>query len=593
MINRSVSTLIAGLVFVGLGCLFLAVNLNRVEVDWWMAVRLIIPALFIWGGALKLWRHFTWPLDKLRDKPGKAGLLSGIFWLSLGLVITLAVFDQLDFLPAAGMYWPVLLLVFGLGKILDFFRMKEIARSNFSEITGVIFIILLGLGCMKLHQLNVLILEQDPFWERIPEFIGIEELIEPAVEHSSFQDFDLAGATAIEIRNAYGNIIVEGVAESEDGISAELVLSLRENDEIRAQSIFDQVKIEAVEENGVLVLLTNRRELKSLGKRLTTTLNLKIPENLKLKVVNDYGDMNVSGIKNDCTLNAKKGEVEASSIQGMLTVTCDSEMITLNGVDGDIDVDAKFTEVDIDEVHGNVSIQTSHKQVNVSRIEGNLNVENRHDDVTASDITGTVDINNPGGEVVLSGISGEINVVNSKGDVQITDSSGPVVLSTAYGDVDLENLEADVEVTARYADIEGRGFDSNVILRGESTAVNLENLQGDLLVETSHKPVSVSDARGSVNIQNDLGPVHLRLLEDPSSAIRLESRQGDIKLELPGEAGFALDARVTNGKIVSEFGAAPEQDSRGDSVFEKSIGGGGPKINISTSGSVIEIRRIQ
>ncbi|MFH1965281.1 MAG: hypothetical protein ABIJ42_07025, partial [Acidobacteriota bacterium] len=311
MSYKNLSTLIAGVVFVGLGCLFLAVNVYQVDIPWFMAVKLILPALFIWAGALKLCRHFTWPLEKLQERPGKAGPLSGMFWLSLGTVAALAVFRQLDFLPTVGMYWPVILLIFGLGKIVDFFRMKEISRSNFSEITGVVFIILFGLGCMKLHELNVLVLEQDPFWNRLPEILGIEELMDPVVEFSSTRDFELEGAAGIEIRNTYGDITVEGTGVTDGQGSVELLSSLREKDEIRAKSISDQIQLKVMKENGTLVVTTNRKDLKSLGKRVTTSLILQIPDNLKLDINNEFGDISVSGMNNDCSLTAKKGGIRA------------------------------------------------------------------------------------------------------------------------------------------------------------------------------------------------------------------------------------------------------------------------------------------
>lgn len=593
MSKRSLSTLIAGIVLVGLGSLFLAVNVYQVDIDWFMAIKLILPALFIWAGALKLWRHFTWTLEELEQRPGKAGLLSGIFWLSLGIVSAMAVFSLLDFLLTAGMYWPVILLLFGMGKIVDFFRMKEISRSNLTEITGVIFIMLFGLGCMKLHQLNVLVLEQDPFWNRIPQILGIEELMDPLVEHSITRDFELDGVTGIEVRNSYGDVTVEGSPSAGGMVSAELTASLREKDEDLARSMLDRVKVEFREENGLLLVNANRGDLKSLGKRINTSIRLRVPVDMRLDVHNEFGGIAVSEMDNDCSLTANKGEIRASFIEGNLQVKSYSEAVSVRGIAGDVDIDAKFSEVDIEDVNGSVSVASSHKPVRAVRVKGNLQVENRHDSVAAEDVSGTVDINNPGGEVGLSRIAGRINVVNSKGDVDISASSGPVNLSAAYGDVRLTDLEGEVEVTASHAGIKGSGLSSGLTVKGRSTEISLENLEGALAIETSQKPVHVSDARGPVDIQNDLGEVVLVLHHNPESDIRIESRQGDIQIKLPSGAAFAVDARVTNGKIVSDFGSAPDQDARGDSVFEALIGLGGPGVNLLTSGSTIEIRRVQ
>ena len=593
MSNRNLSTLIAGVVLVGLGCLFLAVNVYQVDIEWFMAVKLFLPVLFIWGGALKLWRHFTWPLEKLQERPGKAGLLSGIFWLSLGAVGAMAAVGVLAFLPTVGMYWPVVLLIFGLGKIIDFFRMKEISRSNFGEIAGVIFIILFGLGCLKLYQLNVLILEQDPFWNRLPEILGIEELMDPVVEFSTPLDLELEGITGLEIRNAYGDISVEGISNAEGKGSAELISSLRDKDEVRAKSVSDRIQLEVTNRNGILLITPNRKDLKSLGKRVTTSLKIEVPDSLKLNINNEYGDISVSGIKNDCSFDARKGELHVSSIEGDLQIKGESESVYLRGVGGGVTINAGFTEVDIEDVIGSVSVITSHKPVRIDAVTGDLEIENRHDDVEVTGITGNVNIDNPGGGVSLAGITGQVTVVNSKGDVSISETSGPVNLVTAYGDVNLKDLESAVDITARYSDIEGKGFKSAVTIKGQDTGIDLENLAGALEVETSQRPVYLSDIRGSVNIQNDLGKVVLKLIDNPAADIKVESRQGDIRLELPLNASFFLNARVTNGSITSEFGSPSGQDLLGDSVFKTSVGENGPNITLLTSGSTIDIRRIQ
>lgn len=590
MNKRNLSTLLAGVVLTALGVLFLAVNVYQVEIDWMMGLKLVFPALLIWAGAMKLVRHFTWPQDELTRRPGKAGLLSGIFWLSLGVVLALSLFSVLEFLSTAGFYWPVVLLLFGVGKIIDFFRMREISRSNFAEIAGVIFIALFGIGCMKLHQLNTLILEQDPFWNRIPELVGIEELMDPLVENSTTEEFDLEGVTTVEVRNSYGDISIEGVAAPEPSGSVELISSIRESDQARAEAIFGKVSVEFRKEDGRLLISTNRQALKSQGKRLSTSMNINLPEEISLNVENDYGDIKVYGLKGGCVLDADKGEVRVATLEGDLRVLSDSEAVILQDIAGNASVEARFSEIDISEVTGNVTVVSSHKPVKVRGIRGDLKIENRHDDVEVEDISGNVDIDNPGGRISLSGVTGGMKLVNSRGDVKVVDSSGPLVLTTAYGDVTLAGLQSNVEVTSRHADIEGRELGSDVTIRAQTSAVDLEGPGGNLIIETSQEDVRVVDASGSVNIQNDLGQVTLEFSKSPAGDIRIESRQGDIALTLPGDASCVIDARVDSGKILSDFGNPPSQDARGDSVFETEIGQGGPRVNLLTSGSLIEIR---
>src|SRR4030042_5908798 len=143
--NRSFAPLILGLILVLLGGAFLAINIVGLDVSWWHIIRFGIPLLLVAAGAAKLVRHFTWSEEKLRENPTKASLLGGVFWVSVGVIWFLGALKALSAFDFFGSYWPAVPILFGLGKILDFYRLSSGIQFRAGEVVGVVFFIMLGL----------------------------------------------------------------------------------------------------------------------------------------------------------------------------------------------------------------------------------------------------------------------------------------------------------------------------------------------------------------------------------------------------------------------------------------------------------------
>ena len=153
--NKSLAPLIIGLVLLILGVVFLAANLQKIDLESFFDLygisvwKFAITALILLVGLSKLYRHFFWEEAELLKRPGRSSLLGGIFWTSLGVISLLDLLGYLHGLAFFGRYWPLILILFGLGKIVDFYRLQGRLRFRPGEIVGLIFIIFLGLASAK------------------------------------------------------------------------------------------------------------------------------------------------------------------------------------------------------------------------------------------------------------------------------------------------------------------------------------------------------------------------------------------------------------------------------------------------------------
>src|ERR671937_836864 len=80
-------------------------------------------------------------------------LMGGLLWTGLGVVFLLSNFGiGPGVWTMAGRYWPILLILLGLGKVIDHFRRKEGVSLRVGEVFGIFFLLLIGSFVTRIHR---------------------------------------------------------------------------------------------------------------------------------------------------------------------------------------------------------------------------------------------------------------------------------------------------------------------------------------------------------------------------------------------------------------------------------------------------------
>jgi len=86
----------------------------------------------------------------------RPSLLGGLLWTGMGLVFLLRNFGIApDFWFFAGRYWPILLILIGLGKVIDYYRQKQGVSLRAGEVIGILFLLLIGSLVTKISNSRV------------------------------------------------------------------------------------------------------------------------------------------------------------------------------------------------------------------------------------------------------------------------------------------------------------------------------------------------------------------------------------------------------------------------------------------------------
>ncbi|MDA2926879.1 DUF4097 family beta strand repeat-containing protein [Acidobacteria bacterium AH-259-G07] len=586
--RRSILPLILGLLLMALGCLFLLGNLYSFRIQWFELLKFVIPGLLLWMGLAKLVRHFTWDEAQLLNRPKKAGLLGGIFWTSVGFLILFEITTDIDALGIFGHYWPLILILFGVGKIIDFYRLKGRLPFRPAEVVGIVFIMFLGFASGKAASVPLRLVDFDVPWVIGERKISLGEFTGKKYRWEIEERIPLNGAQLFEMTNLYGDIRVD--TGSSDDVEVHLSKVIFHRSEDKARQIADEVILSSEIEGKTLRVRTNREEL-DRNYRFNTHFTVRIPENLQLRLHNGYGDIRVSRVKAPCDLENSHGEVEVEFIVGDVKITNKYRPVKAAHIEGNLSIENRRGRVQVEDVAGEVEVATDYDSISARRIEGNFSARNHFGRVRVEAVSGKATIEGSGSQVTISDIGKAVRIENSHKAVKVAEVSEEVELDTSYSRVDLSEIRGAVIVRAAHSEINGEGLYAGVSVQARASAIDLSDITGSLHLATSLRRLVVSDFRGDAEIQNEYGDIILSLEDPLVGPLSASNRNGEITLSIPSEASFKLSAQASGGKVVSDFkppSASSEQDME---VLEFVAGRGQPEIRLQTTYSRIQIKK--
>lgn len=188
--------------------------------------------------------------------------------------------------------------------------------------------------------------------------------------------------------------------------------------------------------------------------------------------------------------------------------------------------------------------------------------------VDANAVSGEITIRGTGTEVEANTVSGTVTIENASGLVDVGTVSGDIRLRAIAGRTELETVSGEVDIDDAAGELEAESVSGSIaVRRGKLRTFRSETVSGDLRYEGSF------DAAGDY---------------------RFNSHSGDVTVEIPANAGAALELETWSGNIQSDF---PLTLQPGDNMNRRNrrmqfnVGPGGARISAETFSGDINIRR--
>lgn len=129
----------------------------------------------------------------------------------------------------------------------------------------------------------------------------------------------------------------------------------------------------------------------------------------------------------------------------------------------------------------------------------------------------------------------------------------------------------------------------NIDARTSGGSIFVGKVKGDVELKTSGGSIRTEDVYGEIDAHTSGGSIEVTFAKQPEKDASLSTSGGSITANLPQDIKIDLEASTSGGRVKTEFdvdGSVKKQSIRG------SINGGGPSLELHTSGGSIRVNKI-
>jgi len=200
----------------------------------------------------------------------------------------------------------------------------------------------------------------------------------------------------------------------------------------------------------------------------------------------------------------------------------------------------------------------------------------------------SVDLSTSGGSIAVGDLKGEVTARTSGGELNFGRIDGPVRGNTSGGSISLEGSRGKTVLRTSGGGIRVDDVAGEVDASTSGGSVQVNRATGRVSAHTSGGSITIREATGAVDASTSGGSVSARLSAQPQEASRLSTSGGSINVELAASVHVDVDASTSGGSVSSDF---PVPTSRDHQNLRTAINGGGPLLQLRTSGGGISIQK--
>lgn len=280
----------------------------------------------------------------------------------------------------------------------------------------------------------------------------------------------------------------------------------------------------------------------------------------------------------NATLQTSGGALAISNLEGTVRGQTAGGSVTTEQIMGDVDVETAGGSLTLRDIEGTVRGQTAGGSVEVGQVAGPVNVETAGGSIRVESAGDSVSAETAGGSIHVDGVTGGLMAQTSGGDITVRGVAQTVEAETSGGDIEIEDIGGRVTVRTSGGDIIGQGLHVAVDAQTSAGDIELRDVQARITAETSVGDVVVESSA-------------TEYAADP--ALQLRTSHGDIELTLRSslQASIHAEVRGSGRDDIRSDVALTREGGNGDPLRATgAMNGGGPAIELETSGGGIRIR---
>lgn len=393
-----------------------------------------------------------------------------------------------------GRYWPLLIIFWGLGKLVDYFALRDQpGRSVFltgGEIFLLLMILLVGTAISKGTQPGAwpIIQISDEDWPfRLGDRFEFSDTLSQAAKPSA----------RFDISNEEGTVNIAGTTENRIAVSVHKTVYA--GDETQAKEIADSSTVKIAEVVGGYELRANRART-SKGRTVRIDLDVQVPATSSVRVTSGGGEVHVSGITGNVEVTGERADVELDQIQGNAIVSLRKGSLRASEIKGNCQLSGRGSEVELEEISGEANLQGEfYGPIKVSKVAKLTRFVSSRTDLSADRLAGQMEVES--GTLYLTGVRGPATIVTRNKDITIEDFSSRLRIENNRGNIELipRSLEADIDVENRSGGI------ALSVPHGASFEINATARSGHIESDLSDPGLRLNEGTDTGTLQGHVG----------------------------------------------------------------------------------------
>ncbi len=385
--------------------------------------------------------------------------LGTIFWaiilIAVGVVLLLRNLGyDIPIWQGLALYWPVLIIAWGMLKVVDYYRLKGENRRLFSggEVALLVLVLFVGSALTAAAHLTSDLGFIDI---NLGEDFDLFDLLGDNYEFSANLEAEAVPGRSVEIHNIYGSVEVE--PGEGDRIIVNIEKTVRATSREQAERLEPEMYFTITDRGDSYVVQSNRDDLRSsVRRRFKTSLTIQVPAESSLTVNNKYGLVRVTGLRGDQAVENRHGGTTIRGVTGSVRIEDGYGPVVTENISGSVGIVNKYGSVTVTEIGGDAVVENKYGSVHVAGVVGDATIDNKYSLVSVERVGGRVQIEGRNNSVDLEDVTGRVEVESSYKDIIVRNATGEIDLANRHGGIRLlfeVPPQNDISLTGDYTDI--------------------------------------------------------------------------------------------------------------------------------------------
>ncbi len=437
-----------------------------------------------------------------------------IILIGVGVVFLLGTMGVLDWHNLGhwfAHYWPVLLIIAGVIKLIEYQQAQRLGTRASGISAGGIFLIIViiffGLMATQASRFN---------WGQLKDQIDINDDGDFPFFGSKFNfDDQLAqsfpSGASFHVTDTRGAVNIS--ASNDDQIRVVVHKRISAENQGEADKWNASTKPQITVSGSVVTLNANNQ---GAGDHwVAEDLDISLPRKAAVVASTRYGDVGIIGREGNLDITSQHGDVSATDVTGKVSLNLDHSSARISQVSSDVSIEGRANDVSLDEVKGAVHLDGEFMEsVKLAKISQSVTFKSSRTDMDFSRLDGDLDLDS--GDLQASGLIGPLRLKTRSKDVRLTGVSGDVRLQDENGSVELRmNKMGSMQVENRKGDIQiylpdKAGFQVDARARNGEVETDFDQLKIDDANDQATATGTIGGGGPHLVVNNEHGTIEIR-----------------------------------------------------------------------------------